>query len=378
MEKRLNILVSSTRQWNPGDEFIRKGVKRLLGSIISHDHNWLLWNRNPDLFYNRWSDSRIRTDFLTNSLRDPALDVVDLVVFAGTPEWTGSPVDRLYRALLTFPKIPVLVLGVGSGSDTHPLATHEIEVLDRENVFITTRSPELADQINSQLSHPKAIPLPCPAFYSGQRGERPTHCRVGVIVQSSGTENQSISEELVQQLLVTIRNTEATVPLDIISFYIDEFMRFSRLGLVSPCVYSYEPDDLLQRLPQYSLLISTRLHGAIAGLSASVPSILIAEENNYRIRSTQRLFGDCLPVMTVSDAFAVASRMTKDEASQRSAAIQQFQIESFTQLRGLVEQFLRNHLPDAVYNPIGNDNISPGIFDRTTPSDTHNPVCAEL
>ncbi|MGL5096371.1 MAG: hypothetical protein ACRDD1_12330, partial [Planctomycetia bacterium] len=114
--KRLNVLVSSTRQWNPGDEFILKGIRRLLARHLGLDHNWLLWNRNPDLFVDRWNDARMRTDFLTNSLRDPALDAVDLVVFAGTPEWLGRPVERIFRCLLTHPRVPVLALGVGSGS----------------------------------------------------------------------------------------------------------------------------------------------------------------------------------------------------------------------------------------------------------------------
>lgn len=346
MQRRLNILVSSTRQWNPGDEFIRKGVKRLLTSIIGPDHNWLLWNRNPDLFYNRWNDGRMRTDFLTNSLRDPALDVMDLVVFAGTPEWTGMPVERIYRALLAFPNIPVLVLGVGSGADTHPLADHEIAVLDRENVLITTRSPDLADCLNSQLLRTKAIPLPCPAFYSGQFHAWPHQHRIGIIVQSSGTENQQISETLVQDLLTALRSADTTIPLDIISFYIDEFMRFSRLGFRSPCIYSYEPDDLLATLSQYSLLISTRLHGAIAGLSAGVPSILITDANNFRIRSTQRMFENHLPVMTVPEAFALAQQITREESHHRSVAIQQFQAKSFAQLSGLVGEFLKKQLPE--------------------------------
>src|ERR1700730_9064305 len=96
----LNILISSTRQWNPGDEFICKGVKRIMSQVTGTSHNWLLWNRNPDLFLKRWEDARLRTDFLTNSQREPMLDVTDLVVFAGTPEWTGPAVSRVYRELL--------------------------------------------------------------------------------------------------------------------------------------------------------------------------------------------------------------------------------------------------------------------------------------
>ncbi len=345
--KRMNVLISSTRQWNPGDEFIRKGVERLLGSLLGQDYNLLLWNRNPDLFMNRWTDGRMRTDFLTNSLRDPALDVVDLVVFAGTPEWLGQPVERIYRSLLAQPQIPVLVLGVGSGSIMPRLAPHEVEVLDRRNVFISTRSFDLAEWLNSQLSTPKAVPLPCPALYSmGESAARPGPHRVGVIVQSSGTDNQNIGEELVQSLIAALQDAQGKIDLDIVSFYIDEHMRFSRLGLEHPCVYSYEPDDLLARLSVYSMIISTRLHGAIAGLSAGIPSILLAESDNFRMRSTQRLFGPMLPIMTVPEAFRAAAQREPEEVRlRRSCEILSFQRDAFQYLSHRVGEFLADVLP---------------------------------
>ncbi|SED05454.1 Polysaccharide pyruvyl transferase [Burkholderia sp. WP9] len=343
---RMNILISSSRQWNPGDEFIRKGVERLLGDILGPNHNWLLWNRNPDLFMDRWTDGRMRTDFLTNSMRDPALDVVDLVVFAGTPEWFGQPVERIYRSLLTQPRVPVLVLGAGSGAAMPQLAPHEVEVLDRGNVFICTRSVDLAECLNAQLSTPKAVPLPCPAFYSvGEPGVLPDRHRVGVIVQSSGTPNQNVGEELVQTLISALRAAQGKIDLDIVSLYIDEHMRFSRLGLEHACVYSYEPDHLLAQISGYSTIISTRLHGAIAGLSAGVPSILLAEEGNFRLRSTEKPFGNLLPILTVQEAFRVAAESSPEETRRQSTEILSFKKSAYENLRGKLRDFLADAIP---------------------------------
>ncbi|MBB3258028.1 hypothetical protein F4827_002894 [Paraburkholderia bannensis] len=343
---RMNILVSSTRQWNPGDEFIRKGVERLLRSILGSRHNWLLWNRNPDLFIDRWTDCRMRTDFLTNSLRDPGLDIVDLVVFAGTPEWLGQPVEQIYRRLLTAPNIPVLILGAGSGSSLPQLAPHELEVLNRDNVFITTRSSDLAECLNRQLATPKAISLPCPAFYCAPESDSgPEQSRVGVIVQNSSVVNQSIGEDFVQSLIMALRDAQGEIDLDIVSLYTDEHNRFSRLGLKHPCVYSYEPDHLLEELAGYSTIISTRLHGALAGLSAGVPSILLAEENNFRLRSTQKLFGDLLPIVTPREAFRVAAGTTLQDARQQSKVIRSFRSSAFGDLKRRVEAFLSEALP---------------------------------
>jgi hypothetical protein len=347
--RRMNILVSSTRQWNPGDEFIRKGVERMLHTILRPNYNWLLWNRNPDLFMSKWTDCRMRTDFVTNSMRAPALDVVDLIVFAGTPEWFGQPVEQIYRCSLKYPDIPVLVLGAGSGINMPQLAPHEIEVLDRDNVFITTRSFDLAECLNSQLSTPKAVPLPCPAFYSvGDAQSRPDRKRIGVIVQSSGAVNQAVGEDLVQALISALGEAQGKIDMDIVSLYIDEHMRFSRLGLEHPCVYSYEPDHLLRQFSEYSMIISTRLHGAIAGLSAGVPSMLLAEEGNFRLRSTQRLFADLLPILTVSEAFDVAAQSSHQQIRDKSAEILSFKSSAFGDLSGRVRNFLTKVLPDLV------------------------------
>ena len=77
---RHNILISSSRQWNPGDEFILLGVRRLLEELLGDSLNYILWNRNPDLFEDRWRNPQFRPGFLTNSAVEPSLDLVDLIV----------------------------------------------------------------------------------------------------------------------------------------------------------------------------------------------------------------------------------------------------------------------------------------------------------
>jgi hypothetical protein len=43
-----NILFSTTRQWNPGDEFILFGIRRIF-SAIGLEHNAVIFNRNPEV-----------------------------------------------------------------------------------------------------------------------------------------------------------------------------------------------------------------------------------------------------------------------------------------------------------------------------------------
>ena len=42
-----NVVFSSTRQWNPGDEFIQFGCQNLMSNLINF--NSILFNRNPQI-----------------------------------------------------------------------------------------------------------------------------------------------------------------------------------------------------------------------------------------------------------------------------------------------------------------------------------------
>ena len=43
-----NILYSTTRSWNSGDDFILFGVRNIIDAVLPQ-HNPLIYNRNPDL-----------------------------------------------------------------------------------------------------------------------------------------------------------------------------------------------------------------------------------------------------------------------------------------------------------------------------------------
>ena len=46
---RKNILISTTRQWNPGDEFIMMGALCILKNLYGDILNPIIYNRNPDI-----------------------------------------------------------------------------------------------------------------------------------------------------------------------------------------------------------------------------------------------------------------------------------------------------------------------------------------
>jgi len=102
----MNILVSSTRQWNPGDEFILMGVRNLFEEALGPGvRNWILYDRNPDLFVDGFSTHQRKETIWSNSYHHDSPECFDMALVAGTPEWMGRPLEDFYGAVTQFPFI---------------------------------------------------------------------------------------------------------------------------------------------------------------------------------------------------------------------------------------------------------------------------------
>lgn len=295
-----NILCSSSIQWNCGDDFIRFGTQHLLQPLLKKSTNWVCWNRNPDLFKKPWQDSRFNQKFLTNSAKRPMLDIMDYVLISGTPEWSGTPLKPIYCDILKYPDIPLLILGVGAGGPNSVFNKTELNAFRRPNTLIVTRSTDLADDINKTLGHRKAVPLPCPALFCydwliSEHIDINKSKKTAIILQSSSVNNQCIRESTVQNILNVINNAEPYT-IDIICFYIDEFECFSRIIKHQHVIYHFDAKNYVHIVKNYTYIYSTRLHGAVLALSCGVPAMLISDQN-YRLSSTQALFGEFLPMI---------------------------------------------------------------------------------
>src|ERR1017187_1969175 len=126
----LNILCSSTRQWNPGDEWIALGIRRLFRTLYPERVvNWILYDRSPDCFLEPWAASARRPHLLGNSYQPgEELPAVDLVVIAGTPEWLGPQLEPLARIRHTS-GAPVFYLGIDYPSTELPCSPGDLRML---------------------------------------------------------------------------------------------------------------------------------------------------------------------------------------------------------------------------------------------------------
>lgn len=327
-----NILVSSTRQWNPGDEFILSGVQRLCQEWLPFPINWLLYDRNPDFMVNGWRDPRPREDLWSNVFRHEDLSSLDFAIIAGTPEWFGAPLQRFYAAIREY-ETPLLLLGVGYVDRPVEFSDDETYCLQNLTRAVTTRD-EYASTALAALDVSHQV-LPDPALFAADREYYPDQARrLAFVLQSDETVNQAVSSKLAYAgwhaaLAAQARGHE----VDIVCFYVDEAVRFLRQQPL-PVRYSYNAQDYLALLAEYDVIVSTRLHGAIVANSLGKPAILFNPDP--RCLGAASLF----PFIYVTEPQGIGDRLAqidlgqvRDELPRWKAQIRE---QYLTVLRGVV------------------------------------------
>lgn len=253
----MNILISTTTNWNPGDDFIRYGVKNLLNSLYS-DINYVHYDRNPDYF--KSDNWEMGSNHKSNVMNDP-IDwfTIDAVVLAGSPEFLHGPLKPLYEGLYNNPHIPLLALGVGYSNDIDMLAITHIEhqVLSRSSTLIITRQYDLQKKLKELLHGKKVHCLPCPAIFAApDRRGRQSPKTLAIPQTSYGP--QGIDTKDSEVLFKELEGEER----DLLFQYVEDFKLYQK-GF-----FSSDARELLDKIIQYKYVISNRLHSGIAGLSA--------------------------------------------------------------------------------------------------------------
>lgn len=291
----MNIVFSTTRQWNPGDEFILLGCINLLHQIIG-DFNPIIYNRNPQIRRSRKRDIIKAIDnflqkdfiekFLDNSVKErPAMDYADMVVFAGSPEWRGRRLTKLYSSIVEF-NIPTLFLGLGSG--TGSINIHELN-LTKDEMSVLTKSGLITcrDCSNQDKENTEIIihNLPCPALYSSNTEKKITQVKkIGLIYGTyKAVKDNNVSKDTYEYLMKTynhiIKSYGNEYEIEFIAHYIDELTHFPTDFPNQKIKYSYDSKDYLDIYSQYDLVIGHRVHGIGISASMAIPGIMILHDS---------------------------------------------------------------------------------------------------
>ena len=299
----LNIAYKTTRQWNPGDEFILLGVRNIFNKAFG-THNAVIYNCNPDvrpmeqvrgartwqlpLDYTQHhelavADGYFRIGFMDNSIKfDSDLSYVDYAVFAGTPEILSHRVLNFYEHIINH-QLPCFVLGAGYWETP---GRNQSNVL-KQAKLLTFRSVSLAQK--SQYDGYNAQYSPCPALCSATFEKTiQTPQEVGLVF-SIGANNSvpfaAVNEDCasyIQKLYpYLIQQLSRTVKFRVICHYIDELATAHQIfrPFNIPVYYSYEAKDYFDIYAACDFVLSSRVHGCGIAASLGIPSIHIAHDD---------------------------------------------------------------------------------------------------
>lgn len=307
-----NILASTTRQWNPGDELILHGVQKILAPRVG-DANWMIMDRNPDIL--------LQAQCRGNSWRGEALPQgkFHLAVFAGTPEWFGWAVGLMTREILER-NIPCLYLGVGASGVPIPFTADDRECLKRARLVVC-RDPNAASEL-LKLNVPSTT-LPCPGIFSATKPvlrKSSAVVKVGVVFQVHQTPYQDIEPELLAEVSELIDTLSKKYQVELVCHYKDEYLHALRNPEWEklPVRYSWEARDYPNIYHRYDAVVSTRVHGAVVAASCGVPALMV-RYNNFRASGICWMFPEMR--VKVSEVAARLEAMNPMQESERLVSL---------------------------------------------------------
>ena len=241
------ILISTTTNWNCGDQFILFGVKNILNEMFHESPCYINYDRNPNNMVDYTGNQNMKEGLHGTFMNNPIdWDLVQMVVLAGSPEFLHEPLAPIYEGLAKHTHIPLLAIGVGYSYEdfVKPLTDCEMQVLKRPNTLIITRQEQLSNNLK-QLLDREIFTLPCPALFC---------------FKDFPEKKYDICNNLAHSL--------------------DELEREN--------YFSSDPYEMLEYIGSHRVVHSHRLHGAIAGISSGAKSYLY--NDSFRATEAIKLF----------------------------------------------------------------------------------------
>ena len=334
--KRKNILFLTTRQWNPGDEFIHKGCVNVIHSM-SPDFNPIIFNRHPEIHPNaRFSNPLrkfqktlkghtywgpfVRVGAKDNSFiaqeNDP--NIFDLLVVAGSPGWPNPASNTLYKYALAH-ALPTVFLGIGT-----PYENFTFEGLRRparellaKALAVTTRDPRLA----ARLNHLSAVQLPCPALMSADSNRCVERVEtIGFAIGHPSAYTQGISQEVYELARTAIMSLKSEYKVKIVCHFYDELAGLQKdFGRDVEVCYSYDSQDYFEIFGACDLVVGTRVHAIGAAASLGIPGVFIAHDQ--RADTVKGFLSDILEPTSSPQELLRRIKVAAEEATERSTKL---------------------------------------------------------
>lgn len=289
----MKILYVTTRQWNPGDEFILRGSRRILAACGVKEDVTSIYNKSPQttsLFesWNFWKQQYFTSlvssvDFALNIThydnsfkRQNDINFYDKVVFAGSPAWYGGRLKPLYSKLRDF-KGQILYLGIGTPNKPLNLSEDEQAILRRATVFC--RNEGLVENLGKL--NIKANYLPCPALLSSpfERDEVSEIKTIGLGFNTTATHRyHRMSQEKYDVQSRLFDYLRSRYDCRAVCHYVDELEPASELYGKDNVRFVYDAIDYPDLYAKFDFVISSRVHGCGVSSSVGVPNAAITHD----------------------------------------------------------------------------------------------------
>lgn len=300
-----NILFSTTRQWNPGDEFILMGCINILKNFYT-EFNPIIYNRNPEIrqelqyknflrkiqkmprfkgsgFISNLFNPLFRFEFFDNSFKDYTDgSFLDLAVFAGSPEWCTKRCIQMYKTIEAN-NIPVIYLGIGSSCNYNLKKVPSVikNVLGRAK-FIAVRDSLTLDLLKDY----NAEKIPCPALLSAPLSREKQVRTVKKIALVYGTykavDANNLSEETYDYIIKLYKQIidkySKDYEIEMVCHYIDELEQVKKDFPSIKMNYSYNSTDYVDIFSKFDLVIAPRVHAIGMSASLGIPGICISHD----------------------------------------------------------------------------------------------------
>lgn len=283
-----NIVISGTNFWNPGDDFVRDGVIRVLKELFKgYTLNFLFYNFNADFF------PQSKFEGIGNMIAAGDLDkyrgFVDAIVIAGLS--AGNEIKDLYNWIIANGlKDRVYLIGAGyENTYVDKYIYEEPEAIIFKNARVITgrtkKTPAFIPKLGLPYHH-----INCPAILSvkdvkdvpaGRKIER-----IGFSIQiphNIGIANQATGEAMYQLATSILVNLSSKYTVEVVAHHKTEYFHFLRLlkNHDIPVIFSSFYEDLFDIYPRYDLVISTRLHACIFANGFGIPAFIINETDRH-------------------------------------------------------------------------------------------------
>jgi predicted O-methyltransferase YrrM len=283
-----NIIISGTNFWNPGDDFVRDGVIRILREVFNGQLlNFHFYNFNQDFFphdkFTGISNTVSKGDLEQYS------DFVDAIVIAGLS--AGNEVKDMYTWIVSN-GLQDRVYLIGAGYENNYVAKFiyeepEATIFRNARVIVgrTRKTPAFIPEMGLPYHH-----LNCPALLSVKNvktvPEGKQIERIGFSIQlphEVGILNHCCSESMYHLAVTTLLHLSKLYQVEIIAHHKSEYFHF--LKLLTPyginVLYSSFYQDLFDIYPRYDLVITTRLHSSLFANGHGIPGIIINDTDRH-------------------------------------------------------------------------------------------------